>query len=95
MHVHKIQPNPKKQLTIKNSLASFVSEDPELKYIAQKTFISYMRSLYFMQDKTIFKISNYNHVGYAESLGILNPPEISFKTRNKKSKNTSSELLDA
>jgi len=34
IHVHKIVPNPRKQLTIKRSLAAFVSEDPQLKFTA-------------------------------------------------------------
>ena len=61
IHIHKITANPKKQLTIKNSLAAFVSEDPAIKFTAQRAFISYMRSLNFMQDKEIFNVKSIYH----------------------------------
>jgi len=39
-----------------------------------------------MKDKEIFNIKRYHLKEFAESLGILNPPEISFQTRGKKTK---------
>jgi len=43
-----------------------------------------MRSIHFMKDKEVFDIKRYNHKAYAESLGIMNPPVISFKSKGSK-----------
>lgn len=45
--------NPKRALTIKSSLQSFVSEDIDLKYLAQRAFISYMRFVFLATDKVL------------------------------------------
>ena len=51
-----IKVNPSKTMSITNSLASLLSEDPELKEMAQKAFTSYYRSIYLQSNKNIFDV---------------------------------------
>ena len=40
LNIHRINVNAEKQLTIKASLQAFVTEESDLKYLAQRAFIS-------------------------------------------------------
>ena len=74
---------------IKNQLMNMCFQDPELKYLGQKAFASYTRSIYLQSDKTIFDINNYDLEGYAASMGLPGTPNIKFQKGNdaKKLKN--------
>jgi ATP-dependent RNA helicase DDX10/DBP4 len=54
-------------------------QDPELKYLGQKAFVSYTRSVFVQKDKEIFKINEYNLEGYAASMGLPGAPKIKFQ----------------
>ena len=53
-------------------------KDTELKYLAQKAFITYAKSLYIQRDKEIFNIKNYDLEKFAASLGLSGAPKIKF-----------------
>ncbi|KXX78398.1 ATP-dependent RNA helicase DBP4 [Madurella mycetomatis] len=52
---------------------------PDLKYLGQKAFISYTRSIYLQKDKEVFKFNDLDLDGYAESLGLPGTPQIKFQ----------------
>lgn len=79
INCHKIAANPNKQLTISNSLNSYVAQDPELKHLAQRAFVSYVRSIHFASDKSIFDVSKVDGAGLATSLGLSQCPTIKIK----------------
>ncbi|CUS23654.1 LAQU0S11e01244g1_1 [Lachancea quebecensis] len=98
-----IEPN---KLTIKQSrkksikpqLQSLLFQDPELKYLGQKAFISYVRSIFIQKDKEVFKFEELPTEEYANSLGLPGAPKIKMKgmksvERAKELKNTSRQLL--
>ncbi|SCU94030.1 LAFA_0F19460g1_1 [Lachancea sp. 'fantastica'] len=98
-----IEPN---KLTIKQSrkksikpqLQSLLFQDPELKYLGQKAFISYVRSIYIQKDKEVFKFDELPNEEFANSLGLPGAPKIKMKgmksvERAKELKNTSRQLL--
>ena len=64
---------------ISNQLQNMCFQDPELKYLGQKAFASYARSVYLQKDKTVFNINNYDLEGYAASLGLPGTPNIKFQ----------------
>lgn len=68
--------NGTKQLTIKQTLQSLVSENVDLKYLAQRAFISYVRSVDIMKDKDIFNVSQIKSDLLAESFGLIQVPVI-------------------
>lgn len=84
--VEKINVKQKKQQSIKNQLQNMCFKDPELKYLGQKAFVSYVRSIHIQQDKEVFKLNELPLEDYSASLGLPGAPKIKFlKGDNAKS----------
>lgn len=76
--IEKINVKAKKQTSIKPQLQSMCFKDPQLKYLGQKCFASYVRSLHIQKDKSIFKLDQYPLEEFAASLGLPGAPRIKF-----------------
>ena len=84
--VEKINVRQKKQQSIKNQLQNMCFKDPELKYLGQKAFVSYVRSIHIQKDKEIFKLNDLPLEEFSASLGLPGAPKIKFlKGDNAKS----------
>jgi ATP-dependent RNA helicase DDX10/DBP4 len=68
----------KKKQSIKSQLVHMCFKDPALKYLAQKAFITYAKSVYLQKDKDIFKLKEYDFEAFAASLGLPGAPKIRF-----------------
>jgi ATP-dependent RNA helicase DDX10/DBP4 len=95
--IERINIREKKQQKIQNQLQNMCFQDPELKYLGQKAFVSYTRSLYVQKDKEIFKINHYDLEGYAASMGLPGAPKIKFQKGDdaKKLKNAPRAALSS
>lgn len=87
-----------KMRSITNNLQSLLFQDPELKYLAQKAFISYVKSIYVQKDKEVFKFEELPSDEFAKSLGLPGAPKVKFKgmksfEKAKELKNMSRQLL--
>lgn len=71
-----IKPKESKLHDISKQLQGFLFQDPQLKYLGQKAFISYVRSINLQRDKVIFDINNLPLDSFAESLGLPGAPKI-------------------
>jgi len=69
------QKNSKKQ-SIQNQLQGLLFKDPELKYLGQKAFVSYCRSISVQKDREVFKLEGLPLDEYAASIGLLGAPRI-------------------
>jgi ATP-dependent RNA helicase DDX10/DBP4 len=89
------KPRSKKQQSVKDQLVNMCFQDPELKYLGQKAFVSYTKSLYIQKDKEVFNLNNYDLEGFAASMGLPGAPKIKFQKGDdgKKIKNTPRALL--
>lgn len=76
--IEKINIKANKQQSIKNQLQNMCFKDPELKYLGQKAFISYAKSIYVQKDKEIFNIKELQLEDFAGSLGLPGAPRIKF-----------------
>lgn len=76
--VERINVRQKKQQSIKNQLQNMCFKDPELKYLGQKAFVSYVRSIHIQKDKEIFKINELPLEEFSASLGLPGAPRIKF-----------------
>jgi ATP-dependent RNA helicase DDX10/DBP4 len=76
--IEKINIKANKQQSIKNQLQNMCFKDPELKYLGQKAFISYVKSIYVQKDKEIFNLKELKLEEYAGSLGLPGAPRIKF-----------------
>lgn len=68
----------KKKASIKNALQNMCFKDAQLKYLAQKAFTSYVRSIYVQKDKEIFYLDKLPLEDFAASLGLPGAPRIKF-----------------
>ncbi|KAJ4353445.1 ATP-dependent RNA helicase dbp4 [Didymosphaeria variabile] len=91
-----INARQKKKQSIKSQLVHMCFRDPELKYLAQKAFITYTKSLYVQKDKEVFNIKNYDLEAFAASLGLPGAPKIRFLKDDdeKKRKHQSRQELE-
>lgn len=76
--IERINVRQKKQTSIKNQMQAMCFKDPELKYLGQKAFASYARSIYVQKDKEIFNLESYKLDDFAASLGLPGAPRIKF-----------------
>ena len=77
--VEKIKVKQKKQHSIRTSLQNMCFKDPEIKYLGQKAFVSYVRSIHIHKDKEIFKINELPLEEFSASLGLPGAPRIKFR----------------
>lgn len=77
--IKKINVRQKKQQSIQKQLQNMCFQDPELKYLGQKAFVSYTRSIYLQKDKEVFKINEIDLEGFAASIGLPGTPKIKFQ----------------
>lgn len=80
--IQKIKIRPNKTQDIKNQLQNMCFQDPELKYLGQKAFVSYAKSIFLQKDKEIFNINEIDLEGYASSMGLPGAPKIKFQKGN-------------
>lgn len=74
-----IQMNPNQSFpSIQPKLFSFIAENPELKYLSQKAFISYMRSIFLQSNKEVFDVHALPAAAFATSMGLPGTPRIRF-----------------
>ncbi|RMJ12988.1 ATP-dependent RNA helicase DBP4 [Fusarium euwallaceae] len=77
--IQKVNVKEKKKKNIKDHLQSMCFQNPDLKYLGQKAFISYTRSVYIQKDKDVFKFDKLDLDGFAASLGLPGTPQIKFQ----------------
>lgn len=80
--------------SIRNQLQSLCFHSPELKYLGQKAFISYCKSVFIQGDKDVFDLSKLNLEEYASSMGLPGTPKVKFLEAAKKGKNLKDSDLE-
>ncbi|KAI8917411.1 hypothetical protein BC831DRAFT_438554, partial [Entophlyctis helioformis] len=95
--IQELKINPSKTVSIRGQLASLCSQAPDLKYLGQKAFICYMRSVYLQSNKEIFDVFALPAEDFAESLGLPGAPRIKFikKTATKNASRQSLAIQNA
>ncbi|KAH6855870.1 P-loop containing nucleoside triphosphate hydrolase protein [Chaetomium sp. MPI-CAGE-AT-0009] len=95
--LQKVNVRENKKKSIKNELQSYNFQSPDLKYLAQKAFISYTRSIYLQKDKEVFNFQKLDLDGYAESLGLAGTPQIKYQKGDdiKRLKNASRAAISS
>ena len=71
----------KMQNSIKSQLQNMCFQDPELKYLGQKAFASYVRSVHIVKkrfENDTFKVQDLDLEGYAASMGLPGAPRVKF-----------------
>ncbi|VUG15878.1 HCA4 [Brettanomyces bruxellensis] len=94
IEVKKLKVKGSKKKSIRSQLQSLCFESPELKYLGQKAFVSYCKSIFVQKDKDVFDLTKLPLQKFAASLGLPGTPNVKFLKRAQKGKVLSeSELL--
>lgn len=81
VQLHKISQNPQRFLRIQSSLQSICSEHQDVKYLAQRAIISYIRFVYKAHNKDIFNIKKINLEALSKSYGLAIAPQVMAKAQ--------------
>ncbi|KAG6898320.1 hypothetical protein C0992_011912 [Termitomyces sp. T32_za158] len=96
IQIQKIKVRASKTQSIENQLQNLAFQDPEIKYLGQRAFVSYLRSVHLHKDKSIFKVNELPVQRFAESLGLPGAPKIKFLDREiAKQKKNASRVVEA
>ncbi|KAL5036436.1 ATP-dependent RNA helicase dbp4 [Batrachochytrium dendrobatidis] len=76
--ITEIKVNPSKTISIQSQLSALCTQSPDIKYLGQKAFICYLRSIYLQANKSIFNVEQMPVDLFAESLGLPGAPKIKF-----------------
>ncbi|XP_066028665.1 probable ATP-dependent RNA helicase DDX10 [Pocillopora verrucosa] len=82
--INRIRVNPQKLGSIQKKLEAFCAQDLEIKQWAQKSIVSYTRSVFLQSNKKIFDVNQLPLDAFAQSLGLPNPPRIRFLKKAEK-----------
>ncbi|KAF7549071.1 hypothetical protein G7046_g8455 [Stylonectria norvegica] len=84
--IQKVNVKEKKKLDIRDQLQSMCFQNPDLKYLGQKAFISYAKSIHLQKDKSVFKFQKLDFDEFAASMGLPGTPHIKFQQGNNEAK---------
>ena len=76
--IERIHVRDKKRQSVREQLQGMCLKDPALKYLGQKAFTSYVRSLHVQRDREVFRLGGYALEEFAASLGLPGAPRIRF-----------------
>lgn len=76
--IEKIGVKAKKKQSIQNQLQNMCFKDATLKYLGQKAFVSYVKSVNVQKDKEIFNVKELPLEEFAAALGLPGAPKIKF-----------------
>lgn len=77
--IEKINIKDSMKKSIRNQVQSMCFKQPNIKYLAQKAFVTYVRSVYVQKDKEIFDMEKLDLDAFAASLGLPGTPNIRFR----------------
>jgi ATP-dependent RNA helicase DDX10/DBP4 len=80
----KINVASKKTFSIKSALRTFVAESMDIKKLAEKFFISYVKSVFLMPNKEVFQLEQLPLEDFSSSLGLVSKPNIAIVPKNQK-----------
>ncbi|GAA98398.1 hypothetical protein E5Q_05084 [Mixia osmundae IAM 14324] len=81
LEVNRIVAREAKQQSTHHQVQSIAFQFPEIKFIAQRAFISYVKSIHLQKDKSVFMLDEYPLEKYATSLGLAGAPQIRFVSK--------------
>lgn len=73
--------NKEKIQQVTPALQALLSKDPQLKEIAQKALVSYLRSVFLQPNKSIFDVTKLPTTEFAMSLGLTTMPKLKMLSK--------------
>eukprot|EP00922_Rhytidocystis_sp_ex-Travisia-forbesii_P014463 GHVS01021638.1.p1 GENE.GHVS01021638.1~~GHVS01021638.1.p1 ORF type:complete len:594 (+),score=91.48 GHVS01021638.1:95-1876(+) len=66
--------NPRKAVKVESKLQGLLAKYPPLKHLAERSLVSYVKSVALMRDKEVFNVSAMPIAEFARSLGLVDTP---------------------
>ncbi|GAA0171369.1 RNA helicase [Lithospermum erythrorhizon] len=87
-----IKANKERVQPVRGLLAALLVQHTDLQPLAQRAFITYIKSIHKQRDKEVFSVNELPIDDYSVSLGLPMTPKIRFLKQKAKGKNESEEL---
>lgn len=87
-----IKANTKRLESVSGSLSAFLVKLPNLQYLAQRAFITYLKSIHKQRDKEIFDVTKLPIDEFGASIGLPLTPKVRFLKQKVKGKKVSEDL---
>ncbi|KAJ9672107.1 hypothetical protein PVL29_025664 [Vitis rotundifolia] len=84
--IHLIKANTKRLQPVSRLLEALLVKYSDMKYLAQKAFITYLRSIHKQGDKEVFDVMKLPAEEFSVSLGLALTPKVRFLNQKTKSK---------
>lgn len=81
IQINRIHIDPKKMFSPKAKIEAFLAQDQQLKETAKRAYTSYIKSVFLMKNKSIFKVHELDFDSFSKSLGLVSIPRIRFVDR--------------
>ncbi|KAJ2159934.1 ATP-dependent RNA helicase dbp4 [Coemansia sp. RSA 552] len=85
--VKEISPKKGKVMTVASQLQHLCFQNPEIKYLGQRAFVTYVRSVHLQKNKKVFSVDELPLEKYAESMGLPGTPTVKFVKGARRAKN--------
>jgi len=90
--ITEIQVNRDRLFTIQRKLEAMLAKDVELKQVAQRSYVTYCKSIHLMKDKSVFDIQKLDLNALARSMGLSVAPRIRFYEKFLVGKNADAKV---
>ncbi|KAG5519736.1 hypothetical protein PMAC_000009 [Pneumocystis sp. 'macacae'] len=78
VQIQEIKIKSSEKIDISKQLQHICFKEPEIKYLGQKAYVSYLRSIYLQKDKEVFKLEDLSIKEFSSKMGLLGVPKIMF-----------------
>nr|DAD20510.1 TPA_asm: hypothetical protein HUJ06_021973 [Nelumbo nucifera] len=89
--IHTIKANTKRLQPVTGLLAAMLVKYPDMQYLAQRAFTTYLKSIYLQRDKEVFDVTKLPIEEFSASLGLPMTPKIRFLNQKSKCRKEPSE----
>ncbi|MBA0625406.1 hypothetical protein Godav_010606 [Gossypium davidsonii] len=79
-----IKANTKRLQPVSGLLSALLVKFPDMQQLAQRAFITYLRSIYIQKDKDVFDVTKLPIDEYSASLGLPMTPKVKFLNQKEK-----------
>lgn len=90
--IDSLQANTKRLQPVSGLLAALLVKYPNLQHLAQRAFITYLKSIHKQRDKEVFDVTKLPIDEFGASIGLPMTPKVRFLKQKGKGKKVSEEL---
>ena len=78
IQIDPIEMNPSQLVSVQSQLAEICAKYPEIKYLGQKSIVSYARSVFLNGNKEVFQVEKLPFEEFSAAIGLPSVPKLKF-----------------